>query len=120
MQSPIRSPADRTRPHIPAPLLHRTYIARVDRPLVQLLMQRLLSSGARTADGDEADWYLVPYLIRTRTHAQSHLASTIHYIRKHWPWWDKHHGGHRHLLVAPGEGGRLCGPVLLVQGVVHQ
>lgn len=30
---------------------------RVDRPLHLMFWQRLLSSGARTADGDSADWY---------------------------------------------------------------
>ncbi|KXZ41223.1 hypothetical protein GPECTOR_636g743 [Gonium pectorale] len=55
------------------------YIARIDRPLVQLLQQRLLSSGARTADGDAADFYLIPFQLRARAHAAAHLAATLHH-----------------------------------------
>ncbi|GFR41320.1 hypothetical protein Agub_g2004 [Astrephomene gubernaculifera] len=90
------------------------YIARVDRPLVQLLMQRLLSSGVRTANGDEADYFFIPFLIRTRTHAAGHLAATLHYVRQHWPWWERHGGGHRHLLVATGDLGRRGLPAELL------
>lgn len=34
----------------------RVDIQRLDRPLHVLLQGRLLSSGARVADGDKADW----------------------------------------------------------------
>ncbi|PNH04401.1 putative glucuronosyltransferase, partial [Tetrabaena socialis] len=75
------------------------------RPLVQLLMQRMLSSGVRTSNGDEADYFFIPFLMRKRAHTANHLGPTIYHIRKHWPWWDRH-AGHRHLLVAPGDQGR--------------
>ncbi|KAG2446120.1 hypothetical protein HXX76_000719 [Chlamydomonas incerta] len=91
-----------------------TYIARIDRPLVQVLLQRMLSSGVRTTDGDAADYYFIPLLTRTRTHTVNHLAAVVAYVRQYWPWWDRAGGGHRHLLVAPGDiGRRILTPELL-------
>ncbi|KAG2498002.1 hypothetical protein HYH03_004261 [Edaphochlamys debaryana] len=82
------------------------YIRRIDRPLVPILMQRFLSSGVRTVNGDEADYYFIPFVQRSRSHTHKNLAATIAYIRKHWPWWDRHGGGHKHLLVATNDLGR--------------
>lgn len=39
---------------------------RLDRPTHNLFWQRLLSSGARTADGDKADWWVLDALVWTR------------------------------------------------------
>lgn len=85
--------------HVPR---RRLNIARVDRPLAQVLAQRFTSSGVRTADGDRADYFLIPICIKTRTHAVAHLAAVIHHVRSKWPWFDRLHG-HRHLIAAPGD-----------------
>ena len=53
------------RPHVyvydlPPNLTSWVNMRRLDRPTHNLFTQRLLSSGARTADGDKADWYFIP------------------------------------------------------------
>ncbi|GIL72460.1 hypothetical protein Vretifemale_2822 [Volvox reticuliferus] len=85
-------------------------ISRLDRPLVAALMQRLLSSGVRTADGDSADFFFIPLVMRTKGQAATHLKAVVYYIRQHWPWWDRLQGGHRHLLVVPADLGRRSLP----------
>ena len=89
----------------PCPSAHRTYVARVDRPLLYVLMQRLLASGARTLDGDSADYFLLPFLFRSKREHDARLQDAIDYIASRWPWWSKH-GGRRHLLVVQGDHGR--------------
>ena len=37
----------------------------MDRPLAQMLHQRILGSGARVADGDAADYFYVPINMRS-------------------------------------------------------
>mmetsp|Transcript_36676 Transcript_36676/g.92646 ORF Transcript_36676/g.92646 Transcript_36676/m.92646 type:complete len:581 (-) Transcript_36676:360-2102(-) len=75
---------------------------RLDRPTHNLFWQRLLSSGARTADGDKADWFFIP--IRQRGMGdQTLLPKAIDYIRKNFPWWDKHGGGGRHFVIHTGD-----------------
>lgn len=37
----------------------------MDRPLAQMLHQRILGSGARVADGDAADYFYVPVNMRS-------------------------------------------------------
>jgi hypothetical protein len=41
----------------------------------------MLSSGARTANGDEADYYFVPYTLRGR-HVGGTEAEVIDYVRQ--------------------------------------
>ncbi|KAG1670892.1 hypothetical protein FOA52_000394 [Chlamydomonas sp. UWO 241] len=77
-----------------------------DRPLAFMLHQRLLSAGARTPDGDSADYYLIPMTIRGPSESMW-LVDAIEYIRETWPWWDKHGGGARHLVVHTGDVGRM-------------
>ncbi len=75
----------------------RVNTRRLDRPTHNLFAQRLLSSGARTADGDAADWFYVP--IRCRGHSDGDIvARAIEYIRKTYPWWDRFGGG-RHFFI---------------------
>lgn len=38
----------------------RINTGRLDRPTHYLFQQRMLSSGSRIADGDQADWYFIP------------------------------------------------------------
>ena len=42
----------------------RTGLHRLDRPLYLLFWQRLLSSGVRTTNGEEADYYFIPIKMR--------------------------------------------------------
>eukprot|EP00955_Chlamydomonas_euryale_P017615 188220-Chlamydomonas_euryale.AAC.5 len=57
----------------------RVNYKRLDRPTHNLFTQRLLSSGARTVDGDTADWYFIS--VRCRM-ADSHLVlQAIEYVR---------------------------------------
>ena len=71
-------------------------------------MQRLLSSGIRTADGDVADYFFVPMSIRAPSESMS-MVKAVTYIRSHWPWWDRLEGA-RHLFVHTGESSdvRVC------------
>lgn len=90
-------------------LPHRTYIARVDRPLMAVLMQRLQALGARTTDGSSADYFLVPFLLRQRRDHDVHLAQALAYVQQAWPFWRRDNGS-RHLIVAQGDarGGDRC------------
>lgn len=45
---------------LPPSLTSWLNVRRLDRPTHNLFTQRLLSSGARIADGDKADWYFIP------------------------------------------------------------
>ncbi len=66
-------------------------------------MQRMLSSGVRTANGDEADYFFIPLIMRARSHAAAtNLQSVLYYIAHHWPWWNARGGGHRHLMAVAG------------------
>ncbi len=85
-------------------------ISGTDTPLAQMLAQRLLSSGARVAQGTAADYFFIPLVSGSRQHLLDHLPGTIAFVRKHWPFWDHWHGGHRHLLVLTGEGHRALQP----------
>ncbi|KXZ45290.1 hypothetical protein GPECTOR_56g386 [Gonium pectorale] len=70
---------------------------RLDRPLHLYFWQRLLSSGARTADGDAADYYLLP--LRQRSFSDSYLMEeAIQYVREHYPWWNRT-GGAKHMVI---------------------
>ena len=46
--------------------LHRFNHMRLDRPLNFLFWQRLLSSGVRVADGENADYYFLPIKVMRR------------------------------------------------------
>lgn len=71
-----------------------------------MMYQRMLSSGVRTTDGNAADYFFIPMNIRGPTESM-HLVRAIHYIRKHWPWWDKFHGT-RHLILHTGVALNYC------------
>ncbi|KAG1671535.1 hypothetical protein FOA52_011255 [Chlamydomonas sp. UWO 241] len=60
---------------------------RVDRPLHVVFWQRLLSSGARTADPAEADWFFIPLRVRSGRDA-FFLIDAIDYIRRTWPYYN--------------------------------
>ncbi|EFJ44863.1 hypothetical protein VOLCADRAFT_118607 [Volvox carteri f. nagariensis] len=78
-------------------------------------MQRLLSSGVRTADGDAADFFFIPLVMRTKGQSANHLTAVVSYIQQHWPWWGRYGGGHRHLLVVPADLGRRMLPEELLK-----
>ncbi|GAX82727.1 hypothetical protein CEUSTIGMA_g10153.t1 [Chlamydomonas eustigma] len=79
---------------------------RFDRPLFYLFWQRLLSSGVRVADGHIADFYFIPIKARMGAHDDHVAVDVVTYIRKQWPWWDKHGGGGRHIIIHTGDMGR--------------
>ncbi|KAG1674838.1 hypothetical protein FOA52_015226 [Chlamydomonas sp. UWO 241] len=93
------------RPHVyvyelPPSVTQWVNYKRLDRPTHNLFTQRLLSSGARTADGDAADWYFIS--VRCRM-GDSHLAlQAIEYVRQTWPWWNAT-GGARHAIIHTGD-----------------
>lgn len=64
-------------------------------------LQRLLSSGVRTTDGDTADYFYVPMSIRAPAESM-HMIKAIKYIRSNWPWWNRLDGA-RHLFVHVGK-----------------
>jgi hypothetical protein len=74
---------------------------RLDRPTHHLFWQRLLSSGALTADGNEADWFFIP--IRCRGHQDSALLpAAIDVIKRTWPWWNQTQGA-KHFAIHTGD-----------------
>ncbi|KAG2495607.1 hypothetical protein HYH03_006207 [Edaphochlamys debaryana] len=74
--------------------------ARLDRPTTRLFQQRLVATGARVADGDNADWWFIPITLRLAGQEQVlALLRAIHYIRLHHPWWNRTMG-HRHFVIA--------------------
>jgi len=79
-------------------------IKRQDRPLMMMIWQRLLSAGVRVADGEEADYYLIPIGLRARPDSVV-LVGAIKYLQATWPWWDRLQG-RNHLLVHTGDAGR--------------
>eukprot|EP00798_Chlamydomonas_sp_ICE-L_P013327 gene13328-19166_t len=94
------------RPHVyvyelPLNLTTGVNMKRLDRPTHNLILSRLLSSGARIADGDKADWFFIA--VRRRAMYDTYfLMEAIKYIRQTWPWWDKYGGG-RHVVVHTGD-----------------
>ncbi|GLC51474.1 hypothetical protein PLESTB_000506400 [Pleodorina starrii] len=75
---------------------------RLDRPLHLLFWQRLMSSGIRTLNGDEADYFFIP--VNTRGFmAKAHMEYALSYIRRTWPWWNNTDNGHRHIVVHTGD-----------------
>ena len=41
-------------------------------------------------------------------HADRVALETVEYVRKHWPWWDKHGGGGRHIVIHTGQWSIAC------------
>lgn len=80
---------------------------RLDRPLFYLFWQRLLSSGVRVSNGDDADYYFIPIKFRMGATDNRLAVEAVDYIRKHWPWWDRFGGGSRHILIHTGDMGRV-------------
>ncbi|GIL79650.1 hypothetical protein Vretimale_12247 [Volvox reticuliferus] len=78
---------------------------RLDRPLMYLLWQRLLSAGLRVADAASADFFFVPVRVRL-AYDSDRVVKTVSYIRTMWPYWNASHGGSRHIFVHTGDWGR--------------
>jgi hypothetical protein len=53
-------------PHCTSPVPNRQNLKRLDRPTHNLFWQRLLSSGARVADPEQADWFFIPVSSQSR------------------------------------------------------
>ncbi|KAG2424369.1 hypothetical protein HXX76_014578 [Chlamydomonas incerta] len=80
---------------------------RLDRPLMYMLWQRLLSAGVRVADPAAADFFLVPVRVRL-SYDSDKVMQAVSYIRSTWPHWDGQPGGagERHIFVHTGDWGR--------------
>lgn len=76
----------------------------LDRPLYHLFWQRLLSSGHRVADPEQADYFYVPVALRLISDTKL-LLEVVDFIRTQWPYWDRYAGA-RHLFVHMGDCGR--------------
>ena len=65
------------------------------------------------ANGDEADYFFIPIKLRMGWVDNENALAAVRYIRQNFPWWDKHGGGGRHIVIHTGvgvEGGRhRCG-----------
>ncbi|KXZ52297.1 hypothetical protein GPECTOR_10g929 [Gonium pectorale] len=84
----------------------------MDRPLSWVFWERLLGSGARVANGDEADWFWIPINLRRSSDGKK-LMEVIDYVRQKWPWYDRFQG-HRHFVIHSGDTGRGELPDLVV------
>ncbi|KAG2452459.1 hypothetical protein HYH02_002701 [Chlamydomonas schloesseri] len=80
---------------------------RLDRPLMYMVWQRLLSAGVRVADPAAADFFFVPVRVRLSYDSEK-LVQAVSYIRSTWPHWDGQPGGggERHIFVHTGDWGR--------------
>lgn len=94
-----------THPPTPTPRCRRD-IHKVDRPPLQLaILERLLSSGHRTADASEAAYFYIP--ASARDLKKSYLLQPLfNYLAGSWPYWNAS-GGARHIM--PTEGARERG-----------
>ncbi|GLC45721.1 hypothetical protein PLESTB_000505900 [Pleodorina starrii] len=75
---------------------------RMDRPLHLVFWQRIMSSGIRTLNGDEADYFFIPLNTRGSV-VGGQLSEAISYIRRTWPWWNNTDYGHRHFMIHTGD-----------------
>eukprot|EP00195_Chlamydomonas_chlamydogama_P007154 CAMPEP_0202896838 /NCGR_PEP_ID=MMETSP1392-20130828/5751_1 /ASSEMBLY_ACC=CAM_ASM_000868 /TAXON_ID=225041 /ORGANISM="Chlamydomonas chlamydogama, Strain SAG 11-48b" /LENGTH=484 /DNA_ID=CAMNT_0049582321 /DNA_START=368 /DNA_END=1822 /DNA_ORIENTATION=+ len=84
-------------------------IEKFDRPLYVQLWKRIISSGHRTLDADEADFYYIPVDFRYLFQDAAHV---IQYVRETWPYWDRT-GGAKHLLLSTSDLGGCEGSQLM-------
>ncbi|KXZ55491.1 hypothetical protein GPECTOR_2g1040 [Gonium pectorale] len=80
-------------------------LERLDRPLMYMIWQRLLSAGLRVADPADADFFFVPVRARAQYDSQRVL-DAVSYMSATWPHWNATGGGGRHLFIHTGDWGR--------------
>ncbi len=80
---------------------HRGNTRRMDRSLHLLFWQRLLSSGARTADPDRAEWFYVPVRVRGPRDSAL-LIRALEYVNATWPY-SRRLNGQRHFAFHLGK-----------------
>lgn len=56
------------------------------------------------ANGDEADYFFIPIKLRMGWVDNENALAAVRYIRQNFPWWDKHGGGGRHIVIHTGVG----------------
>ncbi|KAL6761691.1 acetylglucosaminyltransferase [Haematococcus lacustris] len=79
-------------------------IHKIDRPPLHLaILERLLTSGHRTANGDDADFFYLPISSRDLKRAFL-LLPAFHYIMEKWPYWNATAGA-RHVIAMEGDVG---------------
>eukprot|EP00798_Chlamydomonas_sp_ICE-L_P029684 gene29684-5097_t len=79
-------------------------IHHVDRPPLHLaIYERLLSSGHRTWDGANADYYYLPVTSRALK-KEKLLMPVLEFINQNWPYWNETKGA-RHLIPVEGDVG---------------
>lgn len=74
------------------------------RPHLQLILERIVAAGHRTADPDEADYFLVPFQLKTHRHT---FETVVRSLWTQWPYWNRGLGSN-HIFVEVGDAG-LCG-----------
>lgn len=84
-------------------------LEKFDRPLYAHIWKRILSSGHRTLDPDEADFFYVPVDFR---YLYADATRVIDEVRSLWPYWNAT-GGARHLLLSTSDLGGCEGKQLM-------
>ncbi|KXZ46236.1 hypothetical protein GPECTOR_45g106 [Gonium pectorale] len=80
-----------------------------DRPLYAHLWKRIISSGHRTLDPQEADFFYVPVDFR---YLYSEASLVLQYVQQTWPYWNAT-GGAKHLLLSTSDLGGCEGRELM-------
>jgi hypothetical protein len=94
------------------PPRYTTYrnIDKFDRPLHVQFSKRITSSGHRTTDGSQADYYYIPVDFSRGLFGEA--AKVLDYVRATWPYWNETQG-HRHLLLSTSDLGGCEGSHLM-------
>ncbi|GIL60956.1 hypothetical protein Vafri_15768 [Volvox africanus] len=85
-------------------------LEKFDRPLYAHIWKRIISSGHRTLDGNEADYFYIPVDFR---HLFSEAMKVLDYIQQTWPYWNAT-GGAKHLMLSTSDLGGCEGKQLMM------
>eukprot|EP00897_Mesotaenium_endlicherianum_P001025 jgi/Mesen1/10923/ME000095S10258 len=69
-----------------------------------LFFERALNSEYRTVDGDSADFFVLPVVIRKRVPKALFIADVVAYVNTTWPYW-KRSSGSDHIFVTNDDWG---------------
>uniref|UniRef100_A0A7S3QY39 EGF-like domain-containing protein n=1 Tax=Dunaliella tertiolecta TaxID=3047 RepID=A0A7S3QY39_DUNTE len=79
---------------------------RMDRPTFFYFLQRLLGSGALTADPEKADFFLLPIKLRNPQDIFGNLLRALSYIKSTWPYFESTQKG-SHVVMHTGDWGKM-------------
>ncbi|KAG2488240.1 hypothetical protein HYH03_013231 [Edaphochlamys debaryana] len=94
---------------LPARFTTHKDLNKFDRPLFAHIWKRIVSSGHRTLDPDEADYFYIPVDFR---YMFSEAMLVLQYVWTTWPHWNAT-GGARHLLLSTSDLGGCEGKQLM-------